>query len=412
MDRDQTILTLEERVAFLAMERRAAMEALDVALDIGSFAATLTGLESVEDILRESVVKIRALQPFGPLAFFLADENDDMALVPAYADPPDGLRFLEQEKAPLIEDRTVAWALRRKKPVIVATTDRSGRLFLHALASPSRVLGLFMGLLAEEEESRSAPSYPDYLSIVISATSGVIGTTLLLRRINSLNLSLQEKIHFLEKSKEELALYRNNLEKEVAVRTKELARTNEDLLREIVERKRMEAEIRYHAWHDALTGLANRELFHSRLLAAIASNENVAVFFMDLDGFKNINDTLGHDSGDLLLQETARRIAGEMGEKDTVARMGGDEFTVVITSPSSKEDVAACAERLLRNVSGPVSLGDACVSITASIGISCYPQDGKNVQELMKCADMAMYKAKERGRNRFCFWSETREKGS
>ena len=406
MNGEQTIPELEERIVFLTMERRAAMEALEVALDIGSFTASLTGIDSVEEILRESAVKIRALLPFETLAFFLADEDDDMALVPAYVDPPEKMHVIEQEKYPLIEDRTVAWTLRRKKPVIVATKDRSRKIFLHALASASRVLGLFIGILGREEEAKQAPSYPDFLSIVLSATSGVIGTTMLLRRINTLNLALQEKVHFLEKSKEELSLYRNNLEKEVAARTKELARTNEDLRREIVERKRMEAEIRYRAWHDALTGLANRELFYSRLLDEVAKGKPFTVFFMDLDGFKNVNDTLGHDSGDRLLKEAARRIARAMGEENMVARMGGDEFTVIICSPSSREQLAECAERLLRGVSEPIRLEEASVSITASIGIGRFPEDGATAQDLMKCADMAMYKAKERGKNRYCFWSD------
>ena len=406
MNGEQTIPELEERIVFLTMERRAAMEALEVALDISSFTASLTGIESVEEILRESAEKIRALLPFEAMAFFLADEDDNMALAPAYADPPEKIHVIEQEKKPLIDDRTVAWALRRKKPVIVGTQDRSRRVFLHALASASRVLGLFIGILWKEEEAKQTPSYPDFLSIVLSATSGVIGTTLLLRKINMLNLALQEKVHFLEKSKEELSLYRNNLEKEVTARTKELARRNEDLRREIVERKRMEAEIRYRAWHDALTGLANRELFHSRLLEAVTRGESLAVFFMDLDGFKNINDTLGHDSGDSLLQEAARRITKEMGEESTVARMGGDEFTVIISSPASEEQLAEYAKRLLRGISEPINLGETSVSITASIGISRFPEDGPTTQDLMRCADMAMYKAKERGKNRYCFWSD------
>lgn len=410
MNGEQTVPELEERIVFLTMERRAAMEALEVALDIGSFTASLTGIDSVEEILRESAVKIRALLPFETLAFFLADEDDDMALAPAYVDPPEKIHVIEQEKNPLIEDRTVAWALRRKKPVIVATKDRSRKIFLHALASASRVLGLFFGILGQEEEAKQTPSYPDFLSIVLSATSGVIGTTMLLRRINTLNLALQEKVHFLEKSKEELSLYRSNLEKEVAARTKELARTNEDLRREIVERKRMEAEIRYRAWHDALTGLANRELFHSRLLEEVAKGKPFAVFFMDLDGFKNVNDTLGHDSGDRLLKEAASRLTRAMGEESMVARMGGDEFTVIISSPSSRERLAECAERLLHRVSEPIRLEEASVSITASIGIGRFPEDGATAQDLMKCADMAMYKAKERGKNRYCFWSDIGKK--
>ena len=157
MNGEQTVPELEERIVFLTMERRAAMEALEVALDIGSFTASLTGIDSVEEILRESAVKIRALLPFETLAFFLADEDDDMALVPAYVDPPEKMHVIEQEKYPLIEDRTVAWTLRRKKPVIVATKDRSRKIFLHALASGEAGVGRGIGIVGERGFRKKDP---------------------------------------------------------------------------------------------------------------------------------------------------------------------------------------------------------------------------------------------------------------
>ena len=178
-----------------------------------------------------------------------------------------------------------------------------------------------------------------------------------------------------------------------------------ELRREIEERRRAEEEVRFMAYHDALTGLANRELFSLRLQEAIAANDSVAVLFMDLDGFKSVNDTLGHDTGDLLLQEIARRISGEVGDGDTVARMGGDEFTVVIPSPASPEALEETAAGILEGISVPARLSGRDISVTASIGISIYPDDGVTVQDLMKHADIAMYAAKEQGKNRYCFKS-------
>ncbi|MGI6253292.1 MAG: diguanylate cyclase domain-containing protein, partial [Aminivibrio sp.] len=197
-----------------------------------------------------------------------------------------------------------------------------------------------------------------------------------------------------------------NLEKEVVNRTKELEKANRELRREIEERRRAEEEVRFRAYHDSLTGLANRELFSLRLSEAIKTHDQVAVFFMDLDGFKRVNDTLGHDTGDLLLQEVARRLSLEVKEKNTVARMGGDEFTIVIPSPSSRAALETAAGKILGKISLPVSIAGSEISITASIGISLFPGDGVTVQDLMKHADIAMYAAKGQGRNRYCFMDE------
>jgi len=189
-------------------------------------------------------------------------------------------------------------------------------------------------------------------------------------------MSLQEKVHHLEKSREELSSYRDNLEREVDIRTRELETANEDLRKEIEERRRMEAEVRYRAYHDALTGLANRDLFSARLQEALDRDEPVAVLFMDLDGFKGVNDTLGHDMGDRLLQKIARRLKLEVSDRDTVARMGGDEFTIVVPSPPSRKTVEDLAARIRRRVSKKALLAGKEISVTASIGISLSPDHG------------------------------------
>jgi len=394
-------MLLEERVSFLSLERQAALRAFETALDLNAFTASLTGLDSLPEVFRETASKLRSMERFGPLTFFLAGEEDG-ALYPAFTDPSGEEKILERELLPLIEDRTVAWTLRRKKPILVSRSDGQGKLFLHSLSSPSKILGLFLAVLENKNEDYE-PSFPDFLSIVLTTAAGLADNLLLRARIDELNMKLQEKVYYLEKSREEISLYRDNLEREVEIRTRELEKANEELRKEIEERMRMEEEVRYRAYHDALTGLANRDLFSARLQETLDRKEPVAVLFMDLDGFKGVNDTLGHDVGDRLLQKIARRLKLEVSEGDTVARMGGDEFTIVVPSPSSRESVAGLAERILRSVAKKALLEGKEISVTASIGISLFPEDGTTVQDLMKHADVAMYTAKDRGKNRFAF---------
>ena len=401
MDKDPTIMLLEERVSFLSLERQAALRAFETALDLNAFTASLTGLDSLPEVFRETASKLRSMERFGPLTFFLAGEEDG-ALYPAFTDPSGEEKILERELLPLIEDRTVAWTLRRKKPILVSRSDGQGKLFLHSLSSPSKILGLFLAVLENKNEDYE-PSFPDFLSIVLTTAAGLADNLLLRARIDELNMKLQEKVYYLEKSREEISLYRDNLEREVEIRTRELEKANEELRKEIEERMRMEEEVRYRAYHDALTGLANRDLFSARLQETLDRKEPVAVLFMDLDGFKGVNDTLGHDVGDRLLQKIARRLKLEVSEGDTVARMGGDEFTIVVPSPSSRESVAGLAERILRRVAKKALLQGKEISVTASIGISLFPDDGTTVQDLMKHADVAMYTAKDQGKNRFAF---------
>jgi len=401
MDKDPTIMLLEERVSFLSLERQAALRAFETALDLNAFTASLTGLDSLPEVFRETASKLRSMERFGPLTFFLAGEEDG-ALYPAFTDPSGEEKILERELLPLIEDRTVAWTLRRKKPILVSRSDGQGKLFLHSLSSPSKILGLFLAVLENKNEDYE-PSFPDFLSIVLTTAAGLADNLLLRARIDELNMKLQEKVYYLEKSREEISLYRDNLEREVEIRTRELEKANEELRKEIEERMRMEEEVRYRAYHDALTGLANRDLFSARLQETLDRKEPVAVLFMDLDGFKGVNDTLGHDVGDRLLQKIARRLKLEVSEGDTVARMGGDEFTIVVPSPSSRESVAGLAERILWRVAKKALLEGKEISVTASIGISLFPEDGTTVQDLMKHADVAMYTAKDRGKNRFAF---------
>jgi diguanylate cyclase (GGDEF)-like protein/PAS domain S-box-containing protein len=175
---------------------------------------------------------------------------------------------------------------------------------------------------------------------------------------------------------------------------------------DVTEQRNNEARIAHMAHHDALTGLANRLLFRSRLDAAIAglaaSPHLLAVFFVDLDGFKAVNDTFGHAAGDALLKTVSERLNGTLRSSDTVARFGGDEFAVLATVAQTGE-AAWIAARLVSALSTPYAIAGKSVKISASIGVSLAPQDGLNPEALMASADAALYSAKRAGKNRFQF---------
>src|SRR5450755_3233044 len=164
----------------------------------------------------------------------------------------------------------------------------------------------------------------------------------------------------------------------------------------------------HSAQHDVVTGLPNRVLLNDRITQAIVlarRNENpLAVMFLDLDHFKNINDSLGHAIGDNLLQSVSRRLLASVRKSDTVSRQGGDEFVILLSETTNPEDAATSAKKILLSLSGPHSIGGQDLFIDGSIGISVYPGDGEDAETLIKNADTAMYHAKERGRNNFQFF--------
>jgi diguanylate cyclase (GGDEF)-like protein/PAS domain S-box-containing protein len=174
---------------------------------------------------------------------------------------------------------------------------------------------------------------------------------------------------------------------------------------DITERKKAEERIRNLAYFDVLTGLPNRRLFNDRLAMAINSarrhHQRLAILFLDLDLFKRINDTLGHSVGDRVLEEMASRLKLCMREADTVSRMGGDEFTILMSEIAEVEDAVRLARRLIDAISQPFLVEDRELFVTTSIGISVFPEDGDNPEVLVKNADIAMYRAKDLGRNSY-----------
>ena len=193
-------------------------------------------------------------------------------------------------------------------------------------------------------------------------------------------------------------------------RTSELVQTNLDLERKEKLLKRNERSLHFLAHHDTLTGLPNRLLLIDRLNQSIKRAERaatgLAVMFIDLDNFKEINDSLGHSVGDEVLQAVAETLKGSIRREDTAARLGGDEFTVILEDLEEDDYVASIAEKLLRNFERPMQLPQQELTITASIGISIYPEHGIDTETLLRNADTAMYRTKNEGRNGYRVYSE------
>ncbi|MBK5256310.1 MAG: EAL domain-containing protein [Vicinamibacteria bacterium] len=178
---------------------------------------------------------------------------------------------------------------------------------------------------------------------------------------------------------------------------------------DVSERRKAEHQIEHLAYHDALTGLPNRHLFVDRLDNALTrarrSQENLAVLFVDIDHFKAINDSLGHTAGDTLLRTLAHRLRSSLRTEDTVARLGGDEFTVLVTGLKDPNDLLRLAQKIHSTIKVPAEVASRDLTVSASIGVGLFPQDGETAEQLLRNADLAMYRAKELGRDRTQFYT-------
>jgi diguanylate cyclase (GGDEF)-like protein len=211
----------------------------------------------------------------------------------------------------------------------------------------------------------------------------------------------------LQRQAEELAELNRDLQVQ---RLQDLKRINAALEAEVVERRQAEERAHGLATRDALTGLYNRRSLVERLEQAIAranrSGKGLALLFLDMDRFKAVNDSLGHDVGDELLIQVGRRISGSVRESDVVARLGGDEFVVLMEDLPDFQDAAAVARKIVQANAAPCEIGVHSIRTSVSIGISLFPQDGASVQSLMKNADLAMYHAKQQRRGTIQFFHE------
>jgi diguanylate cyclase (GGDEF)-like protein/PAS domain S-box-containing protein len=177
------------------------------------------------------------------------------------------------------------------------------------------------------------------------------------------------------------------------------------IARDITKRKQIEENVKRLAYYDSVTGLPNRELFNDRitmaLLNARRNQQMLGIMMLDLDRFKNVNDSRGHHVGDLLLRSVGERLDSILRKSDTIARMGGDEFFILLAGLFKEEDVYQIAEKILESFQKPFIFDNHELDITASIGVAIYPNDGDDIDTILKKADIAMYRAKETGRNNY-----------
>jgi diguanylate cyclase (GGDEF)-like protein/PAS domain S-box-containing protein len=181
------------------------------------------------------------------------------------------------------------------------------------------------------------------------------------------------------------------------------------LLHDISERKRTERQLHFMATHDVLTNLPNRTVLNDRLRNALVRAKRyrqlVGILFVDVDNFKNINDMFGHDTGDIVLKEVADKLSISVRECDTVTRIGGDEFVIILTDLDDQSGSEVVVERIRAAFNRPLTVGRHDIAVTLSIGGSIYPGHAENVEDLYKCADLALYRVKESGRNGCQFYS-------
>lgn len=220
-------------------------------------------------------------------------------------------------------------------------------------------------------------------------------------------LGVLQDITAQKQAEQEIIKAKETLEQQVVARTRELANTVKQLQEEIEEREKIAAELDFLANHDALTGLPSLRLCKDRLNQSLAearrNRQASAVMFLDLDGFKAINDRHGHEFGDLVLKVAADRIKAEIRETDTVARIGGDEFVIILSSLPETEIVWRIATNLVAQLARPIYIEEVKIGISVSIGISMYPENGTTAEQLIRSADQVMYRVKHAGKNDFDF---------
>ncbi len=554
----QRIKVLEERNARLWKEKNVGMETFEAATLLSTFDTSLNKLNDPELILEQIIGRVRQIMAFKACAIYLVDE--DSSFYPALCIPGEFLPGIEEMVAQRIEDRTFSWAIKRKKPVVSYFPDSGTTMIFHVMTTVSRTRGMFVGILDEDWEGIADYALAS-LSLTLHASATAFESYELYSNLRKLNLDLFHQMQEVEKSRKELDLYRNFLEDQVQIRTRELLKANEEmkiemtermraeedymssekmlklallgvgdglwiwdvpsgrldlssLSREILgcdaeippedgkilscgghsyssphspqweelileedrprlkeavkkcltgetenyrieyrvhakdgsirwildrgcvvardgegkpvrvagthsditERKTIEVQIHHQATHDFLTGLPNRYLFSDRLSHALLlsrrRNTGVALFFIDIDDFKAINDRWGHAIGDQLLQDVAARISSSIREMDTVCRYGGDEFTIVFPDMADRQEVEGLVRRLMEIFREPFFVESHSLPIHISVGValSCLSTTGGD--ELLKKADIAMFKAKERGKNTYVFAEDFQPSGA
>jgi len=267
-------------------------------------------------------------------------------------------------------------------------------------------------LLVFGEGGTSGTTWVQSIYLVAGAWEAVLFSQALAARIVGMSRERTEALEAVaaEKARRlaEALEHERFLESRVAERTIELGAEMEQHMRTAAQLRESQMKLEYMAYHDALTGLPNRRMFDDRftLMVAQARRDGMgfALALLDLDHFKQVNDTLGHDAGDEMIIEAGRRMQTVLRGGDTVARIGGDEFALLMSAPVQPSDLDQICLRLLQAFAEGVTLNGSATLCGISIGVALFPQDGRDTTQLYRAADQALYRAKSEGRHRVCHY--------
>ncbi|MFP4393464.1 MAG: putative bifunctional diguanylate cyclase/phosphodiesterase [Desulfohalobiaceae bacterium] len=347
---------LEQKLEYIEDINRYTVDMLEQALSLFDF--NLRDLVknkhySRYDLLQDAENRVRKILPLQDVAFFLVNEqNYDFELT--YKSKHTDQDFVHSEIERLIENWAFSWALRKKRPLFLACSNPRMQIILHIMSTSSRIRGMFFATIHNENTKR----VPDISLLLLSTTLLVCSNFL-------------ESIELYEIVNEQNIL----LEKKVQERTKQLE---------------------YQAYYDSLTGLPNRHMLFEKLQELVSDplQSPFAFILIDLNGFKEVNDALGHHAGDIVLKEISKKLKHAVRRNDIIGRLGGDEFSAILPSIENKATALHVADRFMQNLDQFFFLDGRQFHIDASLGIALYPQHAQEASELMRKADIAMYKCK------------------
>lgn len=360
----------DNRAAYLERVNRASMEALRLVLEMGRQGTSLNRIDDPRVILQETQLKIDQIIAWEAASFFLMDEEDSN-LTLALCSPVEAGARMEAVFEHLVEERTLSLVLQRSEHFFIGVDGRE--VLVHAMNTVSRCRGVFVGIPQEPRKTIPDASLAIF-SIMMQATAQTLESYELYRLVRGVNVQLKDKVRCLEA--------------------------------EMTERKRYQERVAHMALHDPLTGLPNRALFIERLERAIERGRRrvdyrFAVLMLDLDRFKQINDTMGHRFGDSILGLMARRIGKCLRSMDTVARLGGDDFVVLLEELSSPREAVVIARRLQKEITQPEVIEDKEFYVTASGGLLVKTRQYSKSDDLMRDAEIALHSAMDQGGAKF-----------
>lgn len=372
---------LEERIRYLEEANQTYVALLDILASSETFRSELTCDSSSEAILRATAIQVKRMLPF--ISLGILECRDDSSFALTISEPSDTLDGQNAIIDELIMNGTFAWAINRNQAIIVPASNGSHSYLLHVIATPKRIRGMFFGQLAGNRKTLDTPS--------LNALTGIL---------RSAAYALESCFLY-----DILRMHTQNVEQMVLERTAELRQAKIRAEEMALELKNSNEKLELLSYTDPLTGLYNRRSLMNDLERELARSKRrhkpLSLIILDIDRFKQVNDTYGHQIGDLVIRAVADACRSVMRLSDMVARYGGDEFVIVLPE-TDLSDGARIAERLRRDVVAlhlPEPMENLSVSI--SLGLACFPAEGINcADELFFRADEGLMQAKRMGRNR------------